>query len=153
MRQVTRTASIIAALVLAACGEVVSTTFTEVGASIDVATPSASPDKQRDATLTIVNAGAVDGPGVTISQALANADGEPNLVNGTVLMDLDGTIWLCESLAETSPPSCGEPRLRIVNYPQGTADWDESAVADLGLQEDGGVLWREGAQYFGIVQP
>ena len=141
------------AVLLTACGEIVSTTFQNVGTSLAVPSPAASIGTEADATLTIVNAGAVDGPGVSISDALANANGEPNLVNGVVLMDEDGVIWLCEAITESSPPSCGEPRLRILDYPEGTADWDISTGELIGLEEDGGVLWRENAQYFGVVEP
>jgi hypothetical protein len=142
------------AFALTACGEVVSSTFSSVGDSLDSTPIAASLAPEGDATLTIVNVGGVvDGPGMSIADALASASGEPTLVNGTVLMDLDGTIWLCEALAESSPPTCGEPRLRILNYPEGTADWDIETGDLIGLQEDGGVLWREGAQFFGIVAP
>jgi hypothetical protein len=141
------------AVLLTACGEIVSTTFQNVGTSLANPSPGASEQAEAGATLTIVNGGAVDGPGVSISDAIANANGEPNLVNGVVLMDEDGVIWLCEALTDTSPPGCDEPRVRVLNYPEGTADWDISTGELIGLQEEGGVLWREGAQYFGVVEP
>jgi hypothetical protein len=141
------------AVLLTACGEIVSSTFENVGETLDTPTVGATAFAGTDATLTLETGSIADGPGVSVSGAIANAAAGPNLVNGVVLMDEDGVIWLCEVLTESSPPSCGEPRLRVLNYPEGTADWDISTGELIGLQEQGGVLWREGAQYFGVVEP
>lgn len=142
------------ALAVTACGTIVSETFSNVGESLDdPSSASASASAEAEATLTLETGVIADGPGISVADAIASATGEPSLVNGIVLMDLDGVIWLCESLAESSPPTCGQPRLRVLNYPERTADWDISTGDLIGLQEDGGVLWREGAQLFGTVQP
>ena len=145
---------LIAAL-LAGCGEIVSQTFSNVGESLPTPTPAESPSAEDAVgTLTVVDAGGpLDGPGISLAEAIANSDGEPKLVAGVLLMDLDGVIWLCEGLTDTSPPACGEPRLRVVNYPEGGAEWNLQDAEITGLQEEDGVLWFEGNRIYGEVQP
>jgi hypothetical protein len=147
------------ALALAACGATVSETFDEVGDSLASpsaeASPAASPSAAAEeaGTLTMVDlGGAIDGPAVSLSEALENTSGNPQIVGGILLMDLDGVIWLCEELADTSPPSCGEPRLRVLNYPEGGAEWDPELGEAVGLQEEDGVLWLEDTRNYGIVE-
>jgi hypothetical protein len=147
------------ALALAACGTTVSESFGEVGDSLDspsahasAASPSAA--AEEDGTLTIVDLGGpIDGPAVSLSDALANTSGNPMIVGGILLMDLDGVIWLCEELADTSPPSCGEPRLRVLNYPEGGAEWDPELGQAVGLQEEDGVFWLPDTRNYGVIEP
>jgi hypothetical protein len=74
------------------------------------------------------------------------------LVNGTLLQDAEGTIWLCESLSDASPPACAVAQLTVENW-----DSDETfdpANADVtGLQMDGDVAWIEDQQVYGVVTP
>src|SRR5687767_14406545 len=141
------------AAVLSGCGTIVSQTFTNVGDSLPTPAPAESPSGEETAgTFTVVDAGGpLDGPGISLAEAIANADGEPKLVAGILLMDLDGAIWLCEELTDPSPPACGEPRLRVVNYPEGGAEWNLEDADITGLQEDGGALWFEGNRIYGEV--
>jgi hypothetical protein len=162
-----RTASVVflatMALALSACGgATVSETFSSVGESLDSPSPAtssaetASPSEaaEADATLTIVDLGGpIDGPGVSVADALANATGDPSIVNGILLKDLDGVIWLCDELADTSPPSCGDPRLLVLEYPEGGAEWDLETGEVVGLQEEDGVLWIENTRNYGVVEP
>jgi hypothetical protein len=143
------------AALLAGCGTIVSQTFTEVGDSLPTPTPADSPSAEDAAgTFTVVDLGGpLDGPGITLAEAIANTDGEPKLVAGVLLMDRDGVIWLCEEITDSSPPACGEPRLRVENYPEGGAEWNLEDAEITGLQEDGGVLWFEGNRIYGEVQP
>ena len=148
------------AFALTACGATVSETFDSVGESLGSpsaeASSSASPSEaaEADGTLTIVDVGGpIDGPGISVSEAIDSATGDPAIVNGILLKDLDGVIWLCEEVADTSPPSCGEPRLRILGYPEGGAEWDLETGEAVGLQEEGGVLWIEGGRSYGVVEP
>jgi len=143
------------AALLAGCGTIVSQTFIEVGGSLPTPTPADSPAADvADGTFTVVDAGGpLDGPGIGLAEAIANADGEPKLVAGVLLMDLDGVIWLCEKVTDSSPPECGEPRLRVVNYPAGGAEWNLEDAEITGLQEEDGVLWFEGNRLYGEVQP
>jgi hypothetical protein len=89
-----------------------------------------------------------DGPGASISDALANAGIGPQLVNGILLRAVDGTVWLCEAVLTSSPPRCAEPSLLVVNRPQ-----DQTFVDGDGLHEAEGVRWVENAQLFGTVRP
>ena len=149
-------ALLLVTLALTACGgTVVSTTFGEVGEEIPVGSaPASEGTSASDGTLVIIDGAAVDGPGLPIADALANAGrGEPQLVSGVLLMDTGGVIWLCGALEPTSPPSCGSPRLRVENYPEGTADWDLGSADITGLQEKDGVMWFENSKLFGEVQP
>lgn len=149
------------ALALAACGTTVTETFDEVGDSLDSpsaqasASAAASPSAaaEEEGTLALVNAGGpVDGPAVSLSEALENTTGNPQIVGGILLKDVDGVIWLCEELADTSPPSCGEPRLRVLEYPEGGAEWDPVLGEAVGLQEEDGVFWLEDTRNYGIVE-
>ena len=150
--------SAVLAMVLAGCGAITeSGTFTDVGEELPPSSADPATSAGADVAEFIVDtSGAVPGgPGIGLSDAIAAAGSttEPTLVNGTLLMDADGTIWLCEAVTETSPPSCAEPRVRVANYPAGTADWDISTGAAIGLQQDGDVLWREAAQLYGTIEP
>jgi len=148
------------ALALAACGATVSETFSEVGDSLDspsaAASAAASPSAaaEEDGTLTIVDLGGpIDGPAVSLSEALENTSGNPQIIGGILLMDLDGVIWLCEELADTSPPSCGQPRLRVLNYPEGGAEWDPELGEAVGLEEEDGVFWLPDTRNYGVIEP
>ena len=155
------TAALPLIVALTACGTIVSETFGNVGEDLGPnATPSqaaasVAPSEEPSAgTFRLVNIGAVDGPGTDLVDAIERATGDWDLVNGTVLMDLDGTIWFCERvILDASPPTCSQPRLRVVNWPEGTADWDLSSAPLTGLQESEGVLWFENHQLVGIVEP
>ena len=153
---------IIAALALAGCGgTIVSETFTEVGESLpspsaaasDVASPSASA-AAADGTISLVAGVIADGPGESIADAIARGSTEPTLVNGALMLDAEGTIWLCESVdQDTTPPQCGEPRLVVENFPEGTATFDMDSADLTGAQEADGVVWLENQQLYGVVQP
>lgn len=149
------------ALVLAACASTAVATPTPSPVPTAVSTPTpAAPDEADAATITLGDFGIADGPGESIASAIANAGAEPRLVNGTMLKEADGTVWLCESLSESSPPDCEEPRLLVTNNPEdhvvvGGEDYysvfarDQPGIVD--LQEEDGVRWVEDQQLFGIV--
>jgi hypothetical protein len=157
------TAALPLIVALAGCGTIVSETFQNVGEELEpTVTPTqaatsgaASASAEPSAgTFRIVNVGVVDGPGTDLVDAIERATGDWDLVNGTVLMDLDGTIWFCETVVvDVSPPTCSPPRLRVVDWPEGTADWDLSQPLSNNLQEAEGVLWQENFQLVGIVEP
>jgi hypothetical protein len=150
-------------VIIAGCGMIVSETFQNVGEELEptmtptqAATSGAvSPSLEPSAgTFRIVNMGAVDGPGTDLVDAIERATGDWDLVNGAVLMDLDGRIWFCETVvSNVSPPTCSQPRLRVVGWPEGTADWDLSQPLSNNLQEADGVLWQEDFQLVGVVEP
>jgi hypothetical protein len=150
-------------LVLAACtGTAVATPTPSPEPPVSSPTPLA-PDEADAATITLGDFGIADGPGESIADAIANAGAEPRLVNGTMLKEPDGTVWLCEAVSESSPPDCEEPRLLVTNYPEdhvvidGTDFYsvfarDMPPEVQVDLQEEDGVRWVENQQLFGIVR-
>jgi hypothetical protein len=113
------------------------------------ATVATVPGGRASATITVEQGVEADGPGRSISDALASVGIGPQLVNGILLMDVDGTVWLCEALLTSSPPQCAEPRLLVENR----AKEDQTFVNDEGLHVVDGVRWVENVQLFGVVRP
>jgi hypothetical protein len=109
----------------------------------------------RAATLTFVNiGGSIDGPGESVSQAIANVGalhGHADLVNGIFLRTADGTLWLCEHLLESSPQECAEPSLLVENWLPGAED--VTFLEGDSLHIAGGVRWVERMQLLGVVRP
>ena len=100
-------------------------------------------------TLTLGNFGEADGPGESVRDAIANAGVEPRLVNGILLGQVDGKVWLCEALRDVSPPDCAAPRLLVRNWLSG----DQTFATGQGVHEANGVRWLEKVQLFGVVRP
>lgn len=131
------------------------TTPTKTPSSALTPTSSAAPSTpgpggKATATLTWdPSLGTADGPGVSVSDAIASAGGaEPLLVNGILLRDVDGTVWLCQVLQTLSPPRCAEPSLLVVYRPP-----DGQVFVDgPGLHVADSVRWVEQVQRFGIVR-
>lgn len=96
------------------------------------------------ATLHLEPNALADGPGVPIAQALSNP-GQSLLINGLLLIEADGTAWLCDALAESFPPQCSGDRLRVANLA------DASGLPK--LASGNGVKWSEGqVQLLGTVR-
>lgn len=94
-------------------------------------------------TLVVQPDAAVDGPGVSLAEAIRRP-GEGLLVNGQLLMLPDGTAWLCEALGESMPPSCSGARLALTNV--------DAATGLPRLASGGGAQWSEGeVQLLGTV--
>jgi hypothetical protein len=145
--------ALIAVLALAACQPSASESVSpSEGAS---AAPSASAAADTlSGTITLAEGAAVDGPGLSIPEALETAGEEPLLVNGILLQDTEGTIWLCESLSDGSPRACADSQLQVENWPEDdTATLDPANADDTGLQEEDGVVWIEDYQAYGTVSP
>jgi hypothetical protein len=136
-------------LATTACGAGAAspTAGTIVGASLSSA-QSASGAGAAVPTLTLGAFGNADGPGVSVAAAEAHAGAKPQLVNGILLKQADGTVWICEGLTASTPPDCEEPRLRVENR----AVDDQTFAGGEGLQAAGGVRWLEQAQLFGVVR-
>jgi hypothetical protein len=143
------------AVIVAACGTTAGTPAESTPSAPSSQAPSMSPDASPElaGTITIVNAGAVDGPGESIADALAAARTEPTLVNGVIYKDTDGTIYLADSLTDAAAPTFGDPTLEVLDYPDNEADWDMANADLIGLQEANGVVFRENAQLYGVVAP
>ena len=120
-------------------------------------TPSVSPRPSNPATpghgaaptITLGAFGNADGPGNSVSDAIANAGLGKQLVNGILLKETDGTIWLCEMLLGSSPEQCAEPRLLVENSDPAVQTFD---AAD-GAHIVDGVRWLDRVQLFGVVDP
>ena len=137
------------AVATAACGGGAQSPAPSLSAAPSQTTLASSPTALGTATLTIVAGVEADGPGMSVSDALARVSVEPQLVNGVVLRAADGAVWLCEVLLTSSPPRCAEPRLRVENVlPE-----DQMFVNSEVLHEADGVRWVEAVQLFGVVHP
>jgi hypothetical protein len=131
---------------------------TPVAASTPSASSNALPGPTRTtsdpgagtaATITLGAFGEADGPGISVAEALGDAALGRLLVNGILLKDVDGMVWLCDALLTSSPPQCAEPRLLVVNLPQK----DQAFGNGEGLHEMDGVRWVEHVQLYGAVRP
>ena len=58
---------------------------------------------------------------MSILEALEPAGAEPDLVNGILLQDTEGTIWLCESIRTRPRVRAAGAFLRVENYPEDAA--------------------------------
>ena len=134
----------------AACGGAPSPAATAIPNAASSPNPS-SPTGSGEtmATLTLGNFGEADGPGERVRDAIANAGVEPRLVNGILLRQVDGKVWLCEALRDVSPPDCAAPRLLVQNWLSG----DQAFATGQGAHEASGVRWVEKVQLFGVVRP
>jgi ABC-type transport system substrate-binding protein len=122
-----------------------ATPIATVASSTPAPTPAVPP-----ATLTIEGGVEADGPGNSITEALAYRGSDSQLVNGTLLRDANGRIWLCETVVE-SPPQCPEPRLLVTNW--APAPDDGTFVSGPGLHVADGARWVERVQLYGFVRP
>jgi hypothetical protein len=111
-------------------------------------TPLAStPGDGAPATITLGNFGEADGPGESVGDAVARGAERP-LVNGILLKDVNGSVWLCDALLNSSPPDCAEPRLLVVNL----TEEDQIFVVERHHEMDG-VRWVDRVQLYGDVRP
>lgn len=116
--------------------------------------PASSAAEGATGTITLPDEGAaVDGPGLSIPEALEAAAAEPLLVNGILLQDAAGMIWLCESVSDGSPRACADSWLQVENWPDDVATFDPENAETTGLQEEDGVAWIEDYQLYGTVAP
>ena len=104
--------------------------------------PSAAPGDGW--TLVIAEDAAVDGPGISVADALGHGPTDDMvLVTGALFVDPDGTVRLCDAILESFPPQCGGDRLTVAGI-------DLDAIGD--LQDANGVRWAEGVTLFGSVE-
>jgi hypothetical protein len=146
------------ALLVAACA---STGTGDGSAGADpssAAAPSESPEESLDAspepvgTLTVADGeGAIDGPGLTIDEALAGDVSQPVLVRGTLFLDTDGQLYLADSVTDSSAPEFGPLRLHVANYPADGPTWDMADADVTGLQEANGILFFEDTRLYGTI--
>jgi hypothetical protein len=140
------------ALVVTGCGLTTSspTDAGDLPASPD-ATASPTSVAEPDGTFVFVPA-IIDCPGgcpsSSVSKALAEpgTPGTPLLVDGAVLIEPDGSAWLCERLTDDSPPSCDGARLLFENI-----ELYAPSLEANGVQELEGVQWLDNVTIPGEV--
>lgn len=104
----------------------------------DTPPPAAGPT--ADAVLIVEPSATASGPGISVADALEQIGGDqPLLVNGSLFVDADGGMLLCEAIAESFPPQCGGLRLEVRGL-------DPNAQV---LEEAEGVRWAETVQLLG----
>ena len=106
--------------------------------------PAATPSKPTDEewTLVITDGDPGDGPGISVAEALTHGPTDDIVaVTGALFVDPDGTVLLCDAIAESFPPQCGGDRLEV----------DGLDLTTIELEEANGVQWAEGVTLLGSV--
>lgn len=117
--------------------------LTACGGTGDGPSASAGGDPTGDPALVIAD-GPITDPGMSVADALGHrATDDLVTVSGALFVDGDGTVRLCDAIAESFPPQCGGERIVVRGL-------DLDAVA--GLQTEGDVSWAEGVTLFGSVE-
>ena len=107
--------------------------------------PVSAPSEPADAwTLVVADGGPGDGPGMSVADAFAHGPTDDLVsVSGALFVDADGTVRLCDAIAESFPPQCGGASIEVTGL-------DLSTVPD--LQEANGVRWAESVVLLGSVE-
>jgi hypothetical protein len=111
------------------------------GATAD---PTVSPPTGDDPVLVIAAGGPRDEPGLSVAEALTHGPTDDLVtVTGALFVDADGTVRLCDAIAESFPPQCGGARIEVEGLDLDTVE---------NLQTEGEVSWAEGVTLFGSVE-
>jgi hypothetical protein len=82
--------------------------------------------------------------GASIAEARAQKGSEPIAVRAFVIVAADGSARLCDLVAESLPPQCGEPSIAVTGLPPELID---------GLSETSGVRFSTGpVQLIGTIR-
>jgi hypothetical protein len=128
--------SILLVLALAACGQGADDSVD----GDDSLPPSASSDGTP--VLVIVD-GEPSGAALSVADALTHqATDDVVVVSGALFVAEDGSVQLCDAIAESFPPQCGGARIDVEGLDLGTLD----------LEEANGVRWAEGVTLLGSVE-
>jgi hypothetical protein len=115
-----------------------------IAAACTGGTDGGTPPPGDAPVLVIADGGPGAGPGLTVAEALTHGPTDDLVtVTGALFVDADGTVRLCDAIAESFPPQCGGDRIVVTGL-----DLDD--VPD--LQEEDGVRWAESATLFGSVE-
>ena len=107
-------------------------------------TPPASSPSGGAPVLVIADGAPGDGPGLTVAEALTHGPTDDLVtVTGALFVDADGTVRLCDAIAESFPPQCGGDRIVVEGL-----DLDD--IDD--IQEENDVRWSESITLFGSVE-
>jgi hypothetical protein len=89
--------------------------------------------------------GPITEPGLSVADALGHqATDDLVTVTGALFANADGTVHLCDAIAESFPPQCGGDRILV----EGLGDLQDIP----GIQFEGEVAWAEGVVLFGSVE-
>ncbi|CAN5775983.1 hypothetical protein BH24ACT15_BH24ACT15_34390 [soil metagenome] len=84
----------------------------------------------------------IPGGGLTVADALASDLEGPLTVTG-LLIERDGEVRLCQTIAESLPPQCGDPNMIVTGV----------NLAELeGAQTEQGVTWIDQVSLTGTVE-
>lgn len=116
--------------------------ITACAADPAAATPSVPSDDEW--TLVVTDDDPGGDPGITVAEALTHGPTDDLVaVTGSLFVDPDGTVLLCDAIAESFPPQCAGERIAVTGL-------DLASVA--GLQEENGLRWAEGVVLLGSVE-
>ena len=122
------------AVLVAACGDGTS-------AASD---PSSSLPPAVGEPRLVVAQGSITEPGMSVAQALGHqATDDLVTVTGALFVAADGTVRLCDAIAESFPPQCGGDRIVVEGL-------DLATIGN--LQTEGDVSWAEGVTLLGSVE-
>lgn len=94
--------------------------------------------------LVIADGGIDPGAGISVEDALGHGPTDDLVtVTGALFVDADGTVRLCDAIAESFPPQCGGARILVDGL-------DLEAVDE--LETEGDVSWAESVTLFGSVE-
>lgn len=107
--------------------------------------PDGTPPAAVDAPVLVIADGAPgDGPGLSVAEALTHGPTDDLVtVTGALFVDADGTVRLCDAIAESFPPQCGGHRIVVEGL-------DLDNIQD--IQEENDVRWADSVTLFGSVE-
>ena len=128
------TASLLLAALLAGCSGLLPDDLTDAPSPVD-----------DDWTLVVAaDGGVIDGAGLSVADGATHGPTDDLVaVTGALFVAADGTVLICDAIAESFPPQCGGPRVAVEGL-----DLDDVE----GLEEANGVRWAEGVTLFGSVE-
>ena len=128
------------AIILAAC----SSPGPDIPVDDDETPPaSAAPGNEPVLVIAVGNRGGGD-TGMSVADALGHqATDDLVFVAGALFVDPDGTVLLCDAIAESFPPQCGGARIAVEGLDLSTIE---------GVEEENGVRWAESVVLFGSVE-
>jgi hypothetical protein len=95
------------------------------------------------APVLVIVTGDPGGPGRIVAEALTHGPTDDIVnVTGALFVDADGTVRLCDAIAESFPPQCGGARIEVTGLDLDTIE----------LQEANGIRWAEGVTLRGSVE-
>jgi hypothetical protein len=96
-----------------------------------------------DEPVLVVVEGDPDGPGLTVEEALGHGPTDDIVVvTGALFVQPDGTVRLCDAIAESFPPQCGGASMRVE-----ALDLDA-----MELESANDVRWAEAVTLIGSVE-